>query len=267
MPSAAQKAKILRKVSDAPSFRRKKAGPRPSAQLRSMMLAQINKQSELKIAMASYPEFTVQKGVSLKSELQPLMPTISQGVNEYQRLGNSIRAKKLTIRGYVRTSGVPSAQSHQWADVRQIIFKAVGADSHELENGDGFEISEFLEPSVAYTGTPLQNLTPLNGSMYKSFYDKNTTLVQSVSNNTTALTPAYPTAIGTKYEPFTIVINFGKAGKKLTYSNAGDSECRGFPYTMALSQNVQGIDTPAMNTTAVGLIKCSYTSTLEFFDR
>jgi len=194
------------------------------------------------------------------------MPTIGQGVNENQRLGNSIRAKKLTIRGFIRTYGVPIAQVHQWVDVRQIIFKAVGADSHELENGDGLEINQFLEPALKFSGSPIENLTPLNKNMYKAFYDKSSTLVQSTTTEN-ALTPAFPTALGTKYLPFNIVINFGAKGKKLTYSVSGDTECRGFPYTMALSQNVQGQQTLATDIAGGGLVRCTYTTSLEYYDR
>lgn len=270
MPGYTIPQKITRKVSYSRGSRAKATTGRrtDTSALRGAMLRTINSQRETKVATLKVNEFYMQHGVTNKSDLQNIMPEIPQGINEYQRLGNTIRVQKIVVRGYYRVSGVPSLDASQHVSIRHMIFQQYGADSTALIDDASFDTNNLLEASSPYLGTPMNNLTPLNGSAFKVHTDKRLTLVQQSQAGAPAITeePAFPTAGAKGFKDFVFTISFGPAGRKLTYRTGGSDIPENFPYVMAASQNTLGVASQALNVTGNPLINMSYHSTCYFHD-
>lgn len=271
MPGYTIPNKITRKVSFSRGSRSKAVTGRrtDTTRMRSAMLRTINSQRETKIATKRINEFYMDTGLTSKTQLLDIMPVISQGVNEYERLGNTIRVSKVVVRGYYRCSGVPSLESSQHISIRHLIFQQYGADSTAVIDESSFDANNFLENSTPYTGTPMNNLTPLNASAFRTHTDKRLTLTQQRQNASSTIVneqPAFPTAGSKGYQDFVFIINFGPSGRKLTYRTSGSDVAENFPFVMAASQNIQGVANPALNASGNPLINMSYHSTVYYHD-
>lgn len=270
MPGYTIPQKITRKVSYSRGSRAKAVHGRrtDTTAMRSAMLRTINSQRETKVATLRVSEFYMNRGITNKSDLQNIMPEIPQGTQEYERLGNTIRVAKVVVRGYYRVSGVPSTAQSQHVSIRHMIFQQYGADSTALIDDSSFDTNNLLEASSPYVGTPMDNLTPLNGSAFKTHTDKRETLVQQSQASAPAITeqPAFPTSGSKGFKDFVFTINFGPAGRKLTYRTSGSDIPENFPFVMAASQNTQGLSSQAINVTGNPLINMSYHSTVYYHD-
>jgi len=244
----------------------KKARIESTAALRGGMLKLLNSQRELKKAVYTKSEFQIQKGIDSALELHKIMPEVPQGTGENQRLGNAIRCMKVVIRGYLRYEGNPADGNHQTATVRNLIFEQLGVDSRQmLDNATVFQFNNLLEPSGPYTGTPIQNITPLNSSAFKTFRDTKHVVTQELA---TAAGGAVDSQTNGRqnFQEFTCTISFGQYGRKLTYKTSGEDDAENFPYVMGNSQNIAGINALCQNTTGAPAILMGYTSVVDFYD-
>lgn len=231
----------------------------PKLNLRSRVLKIVNKQREHKCAIFESENVAVTAGMNQQLDLQRLFPSVVQGVDSNQRLGNTITMTKLVIRGFYEVNLPVSNYSDQRIQVRQLINSQKGCKSARmLLNGDADYLqNNLLEPSKPYTGTPNEYMTPINRDAFSPRRDRRWTLKTGIQSSD----PTNNQVSGTRsFVYFTHTLTFGK-GKKLFFKTGGEPQAENFPYFLSDSVNQMGFDTPPI-TSVLRTLTCS----LHYFD-
>ena len=149
------------------SFRgRRSRSPKLSFETR--VLQAVRSKKEVKIA-------SLNRGASLNnsidtSDLFDICPSIVQGTQEMQRVGNKINLLKVVIRGYF-TKLTPTTQpdvNDANVLIRHQIIKQKNASWNLVGPGDEFANNVLLENGQPYNGSLFNHMTPLNKNMFTS---------------------------------------------------------------------------------------------------
>jgi len=235
----------------------------PKVSFNKRVLAVINKQRELKVAVL-HGELPI-TGTINGPEILQVMPDVPQSGNvgasaasqEFQRDGNSITLKKIKIRGWI-TQKVPDDGARTRYVVRHLILRQRSANATQVLDSAGadFQSNLLLENAQPFIGDINSLQTPINKSAFVARYDKRHYLSSPTLNVAQGDIDADQT---NNFKLIQKTLTFGK-GMKLNYGTGGSLTSQNFPYFMTLgAATVDGI--PA----DTGLI-FNYTATAYFFD-
>ncbi len=193
------------------------------------VLQVIDKQRELKITRPQSIETEVISGVN-NANIHSIMPSISQGDNEYQRSGNQITLKKIVINSYYTNIFPVDSNRVTRPMVRRWILKQKNSNASNVLDGTTPLLSNnFLENSQAYNGTITDFNTPVNKNAFTVRREKKRVLPapnsQGVVNQNTG-------SIDKSFWMVTDTLTFGK-GKKLNYRTSGSTQPSDFDYFLA----------------------------------
>ena len=217
------------------SFRGRRSR-RPKLSFETRVLQAVRSKKEVKIA-------SLNRGSSLNnsidtSDLFDICPSIVQGTQEMQRVGNKINLLKVVVRGYF-TKLTPTTQpdvNDANVLIRHQIIKQKNASWNLVGPGDEFANNVLLENGQPYTGNLFNHMTPLNKNMFTSKKTIRTTLngqnpyVQSLPGP--ELATAGTDSVSSMIKPFSYTLRFGKQGKTLNYQTDGAQQPTDWDYFM-----------------------------------
>ena len=212
---------------------RKKATKRPRRPIRTMlrkkpalakMVKQImNRNEETKIATNQYGFTSFNSGISSSGDLQVVLPSVTQGVGQGNRVGSAITPIKLVIRGYV----VYRCDTYQPAVMlggRLFCFsdKTVSSYTVATSAGSNYNLLDVGGTSSSFTGSAIQFEYPHNNDQFKFYMDKKFKMLKPWGyTNTlgTSATSAITSFNSTMYVPFKLTIPASKMPKMLKYDS------------------------------------------------
>lgn len=120
--------------------------------------------------------------ISNANECYPMIPEITQGTGDFQRIGDKVRGKYLYVKGYVQ---LDSAYLSQYSGVHYIPPFTVRVMCLSQKNvkvgsevGTRVDVAHLLKDNVAtgtaryYDGDLLDNLAPINKDLFKVYMDR-----------------------------------------------------------------------------------------------
>jgi len=115
-------------------------------------------------------------GITSPSDCYPIMPTIVQGSDKNQRIGDKIRPKSLVVQGYITSDGTLDTSMLQ--RVRLFIIEDKGIRNWQLSGSlqVGSDLLDNGGNKGQYSGLPNQETIRLNTDRYKKYVDRVYTL-------------------------------------------------------------------------------------------
>lgn len=134
-------------------------------------------------------------GINSQADMIQILPNIGQGVGENQRIGNQIRAKKLTVKGFIKLDVNDVADSSTLPNVivRMMIVTMKTAPSFTDAQGQWGKIGTLLKKggtTSAFEGYLQDIYAPINTDVFTVHADKRFYLTQSYLNAQGASVPS-----------------------------------------------------------------------------
>lgn len=250
-------------------IRRARKQRKPSKFLKRTIQTMISKNVEDKEAFLSTGTSLVyfNSGINSNADLQQVVPFISNGSTEQHRIGDSIRAKTLVIKGYIQLQ-----KDQTFGDVanKRVAVRLMVVGSKRFREwfqmqGNFATSSGFLlkrgNTSTSFQGYINDLWTPINGEEFITYYDKvhylsQDYVAQQVGSSTPTVVWSQDISKGIKF--FTIRIPV--KGKKMLYDQAIGSEQSPTNWTCGLCLGYAHLDgsSPDVVETRVGLCYDSY---------
>lgn len=184
---AIPKRKYARKVSRKPRARRAKNT------FNKRVLAVIRKQSETKMAFASNSAVTLfNSAINSSTDCQRIVPNISNGSADYQRIGDQLRAQSMRLKGYLQMSVQTSLAD---PGVRRIGVRMMVVSPKSFQNVAYAESNASVWQSsllkkggttVGFTGAVSDLFAELNTDIVTVHYNKVSYMSQDVIYGTLA---------------------------------------------------------------------------------
>lgn len=232
--------------------RRGRKGPKMSFAKR--VLSVFSKQRELKTgAPLSYAITDVRDAITAATRptnFLGIMSSISQGVDENQRVGNKITLKKIVMRGYYRIQFPVGNSLNCRILLRNMVMRQRNIENAELLT-TGLVTANYntiLEPSAPYLGSVADFNTPINRDAFVVKKQLKRIMTAEWAGTSVSSTPALGTS--ETYVFFNYTMTFGK-GKELNYRTGGATLPEDFPYFLTHSASYLGSNIP-LDTGAVG---------------
>lgn len=188
---------------NASRFQKRKANPRrrparrpvrkpakPSKALAKAIRTVIHSQAENKQAYHSVVNTNFNSGIdSIGDELR-MLPNVSVGTAENERIGEQIRAQRFNIKGHYTMNASPNSLSGARIAVRMMIVQPRIYNTIQDVTGSTAWLSQLLlkgGASTAFTGIVSDLYAPLNSDAIIKYYDKVTYVtIPYVQRTTTA---------------------------------------------------------------------------------
>lgn len=251
-------------------FRKSRKGVRrgskkPKMSFSKRVLSVLSKDRELKCGTPlTYAITDVREGITLANRATnqlAIMAPISQGTDEFQRIGNKITLKKIVMRGYYRLQFPVGNALNCRILIRNLIMRQRNvSDARLLIDGVlNMNYGTILEPANSYLGTIADYNTPINRDAFVVKKQFKRIMTAEYDASVVGSTPA----IGTQdtYVFFNYTMTFGK-GKTLNYRTGGATNPEDFPYFLAHSASYLGSGIAL----ATGIVGFNLTSTPYFYD-
>lgn len=250
-------------------FRKKRTAKTVSKNVKSYVHRALKRNTETKIVTTSYTPTLFNSGISSIGDLCTVLPPVSQGTGQNQRIGNNIKPIKLVIRGYVcyYTSSSSLADARLigarlmcWQDKTNRSYGNSGITNYNLLNNGG--------TSLTFDGTVNRWLSPHNNDQFTFFADRRMKLLKPYGySNVGAIasaTNAMTSMDKSLFHPFVITINYKKLPAWLKYDLVESST---YPTNFApyLGLGYCDLMGAAADTTSTQL-QLSYDATLYFKD-
>lgn len=134
-------------------------------------------------------------GIDAVGDLVQILPNISQGVSEGQRIGNQIRAKSLNIKGYVKLDIGDIADSTAMPNVvvRMMVVSMKTTPSYQDAQTLSSKIGTLLvkgNTTTAFAGNLQDLYAPINRNVFTVHHDKKFYLRQDFLNSIGATPPS-----------------------------------------------------------------------------
>ncbi|WP_445779368.1 hypothetical protein [Shewanella sp.] len=172
----------------------------------------IRKNEETKMVSNQYTLANFNSAVSVQADLITLLPQVQVGVNQDNRIGNSIRPVKMVITGYVvyNTSALAANQDARLIGARLFCFQDKTTRSY-ANNIYNYNLLNLGGTSTTFTGTPLNWCSPHNSDGYIWFADKKMRILKPFGyTNNSSPAPSATNAItgvdSSLFHPFRIVL-------------------------------------------------------------
>lgn len=235
---------------------------------KSQLYRAIRRNMETKIASNQYTLTALNSGISSAGDLIAVLPTISNGTGQENRIGSSIRPTKLVIRGYVvyNTTLAYGYLDSKLLGVRLMVFqdKTTRAYQNSITN---FNLLDYGGTGQTFTGTPQNFTAPHNNDQFRFYADRKFKMLKpfGYTNNPS---PDFSTAMtsvdGSLYRPFTIVLTQKHLPAQLSYDNGDSSnQCLNFAPYLACGYCDLLNSAPDVTNTQISI---TFTSTLFYKD-
>lgn len=152
------------------------AKPMVSA-VRQIAKSVVRRETETK--QAGYALSTTFNGViSGAGECYPLVPPVSQGTDDYQRIGDRVKPKYIYVKGYVQYELSALSQPYIPAATCRIMMLSQKNVKATSEVSTRVDTNHLLKDNVgsgtgrAYVGGPTDNLAPINKELFNVHMDK-----------------------------------------------------------------------------------------------
>lgn len=229
------------------ALRRKARKARPpvaTKALTKVVKSIIAKRQELKVSrpLSTAANLEVQGGISLTNgNVLPIFPTIPQGTEEFQRIGNEIILKKLVVMAYYKQAFPITVNNQSRAMVRHMIVRQRNSESADsvINTAGVFLNNAILENASSYAGSIPNYNTPLNREAFVSRRQMKRIMSAPVSTSGTIQTTG---SIDESYWMLKYTLTFGQ-GKKLHFRNGGATSPANFPYFLMHSAAALGSNT------------------------
>jgi len=224
------------------------------------VLSVLNKQRELKVGQPlSYFITDVRDAISAATRptnMLQILGAIPQGVDEMQRIGNTITLKKIVIRGYYRLQFPVGNSLNCRVLLRSMIMRQRNIENSELLTSGAFlaNFNTMLEPANSYLGSVADYNTPINSDAFVVKKQWKKIMTAEYAGTSVGSTPALGTS--ETFFFFNYTMTFGK-GKELNYRTGGAGFPEDFPYFLCHSASYLGSNT-LLDTGAVGF-NCTMT--------
>lgn len=166
---------------------RKTAKPRLSkpaaAAVKRIAKSVVSRASETKFVSLRQDQ-SFNSSISSAGECYPVMPQITQGTDDYQRIGDKVSGRTLYIKGHIQYNAAymntPGANNYTPpSTVRILILSQKNIKSNlQIPSAPGVDVSNLLKDNVAvgtgraYVGAMTDNLAPINKDLFKVHFDK-----------------------------------------------------------------------------------------------
>lgn len=139
----------------------------------------IHSQVETKMAYLTNSNASLIKynsGIDSAGDYTPILPAITESVNENGRIGDQIRTSSLNLRGYIKFdySSVPASKVCS-VGVRMMIVSLKSASTSDAVNASTVPLTNLLKKggtSVAFTGVLSDLTAPINNDLFTVHHDK-----------------------------------------------------------------------------------------------
>lgn len=177
----------------------KPSNPQPSPAFIKAVRKIVDKDTETKQAFHTSGDSLIyfNSGIDSVGDMQQLIPAISQGVGAHQRIGDNLRAKNLSIKGFIRLSVNDVSDSTKLTNVicRMMVVTLKTRPSYIDATASSAPLATLLKKggtTVAFTGKLSDVYAPINTDVFTVHHDKKFYLSQSYVNVTG---PSPPTTI------------------------------------------------------------------------
>jgi len=135
----------------------------------------IHKDVETKQAWLTYPLATFNSAADTSADILNALPYVQQGTGEYQRIGDDIRAQKLTIMGHM-ISSLSGSVPYTRIGVRMLICQPKLTTSNTLVNSSAAQWLPYIlragANSIGLNGTIESLYAPVDTDVITCWYDK-----------------------------------------------------------------------------------------------
>lgn len=253
---------------------------KPSKRFTKMVKTILHKNAETKQNSTTLGLTTFNSGVTFSGDVLRVLPTIQQGVQESERIGDTITGQKIDIRGHFMITVTPT-QSNSGGSFNnaipanaRLMIRAFICSVKKYQNYDdvisnfGNWSGNFLKngsSSQALDGTLQSMYLPVNTDVITVHKEIKKYITVPVIN--TAFTPVSPTtyALAAAYDPTPTVKFFNaniKCKKTFKYDDSSFSPQNYAPFMVISYAHLDG-SSPDVVTTA---IQATFVSTLFFED-
>jgi len=211
------------------------------------VLSIVKGQQELKFA-TSTSSYTLNSIINATNGVYNIEPTISQGIDTSQRIGNSIRLMKCVVNLILNFK--PDVQQPEYLDrlatysqnalVRSMVLRQRSSGSGTaipLNSPTGiFEFNNLMESSTSYGSSIYGYLQDVNRDAFTVRKDKRLQFSTDAQRLTTSGGTVEQVAAGAagQFKRLKHTIRFGKNGKSIDYRTSGTGISSNFPYFMAM---------------------------------
>lgn len=213
-------------------MRKPKISKPAATAVRRIVKQEISRNSEDKLV--SLFQSQVHNSAIGSGDVYRLLPSITQGVDAHQRIGDSVRAKSLMVKfrlalppNYwqnIQTFTVPF-------QVRLMILKQKNVKANgQLANVD---TAHLLRPNfgssteLSYDGSPQRHMSPINTELFEVLFDKKVYMLpQDVQRTNLGTYPLTPNTME--------ITKYVKCPARLTYDDGNGNEANNFaPFAVA----------------------------------
>lgn len=198
-----------------------KKSSKVSAPVKSYVNRLIRRNEETKFVSNSYTLTSFNAGIGVSADFLALLPPVTQGTAQSQRIGNKVRPTKLVIRGYViyNADAGSAKQDARMIGGRLFCFqdKATRSYSNNVLN---YHLLDNGGTSENFVGTPINWCTPHNSDQFTWYADKKMKFLKpfGYTNNTTPTTSNAITGMDSSlFHPFTITLTAKQLPAVLLY--------------------------------------------------
>ena len=214
--------------------KRPKRPRKPKTSMAKMVKQIVQKSQETKFATNLYGWTGFNSYITATGDYITVLPQVSQGTAQNNRIGSSIKPIKLVIRGYIayRTDTYAGARM---IGTRMFCFSDKSIASYPVltSAGANFQLLDNGGSPLQYTGTAMNYMSPHNADAFKWYADKKHTILKPYGL-TNSLSPTSSTDLTgvdkSMYRPFTITIPASKMPSILKYDESVSST---FPVNFA----------------------------------
>lgn len=245
----------------------RKSNPGKQLVTKSQLYRAIRRKQEVKQVNFSSTLTYYNADMTQAGDLKPLLPSVAQGTDNQNRIGQEINPIKLVVRGYViynLNAAAATAQSDaKFIRTRHLIWQNRAVKSYNIAQTN----YTFLENGTPtnFTGTPIQLTYPLNKDDFVFYMDKQHTFLKPwgrTAETTPSATNTVTSLNGSLFYPFTYTFTSKNLPAKLLYQD-GSNIATNFAPMMTLGYADLFNASPDVANTQVAM---EYTSTLYFTD-
>lgn len=172
-------------------YRRRRAAPKPSKALTKAVQRIIHKDAETKQAYNGIQDLAFNSGINSTGDCQVLIANITQGTGDNARIGDQIRAQKLTMKGFINTRFSYGTNTYYQAcrlGVRLMVVqpKAYSGLTAILANATIWQAALLKKggTTVGFTGTQSDLFADINSDAITTYYNKVFYITQPWANTT-----------------------------------------------------------------------------------
>lgn len=209
-------------------------------------------------------------GIDSAADLITILPNISSGVLENQRIGDKLRARSLNVKGFVKLDINEVSDSSKLPNVivRMMILSMKAAPSFPTAQANAARLDTLLQKGGTTTGFAgyLQDIyAPINTDVFTVHHDRKFYLSQSFINVTGASPPTATISQDVSKTIKFFNLNVKCKGRQLKYDEdmGADVQPNNFGPFLVLGYSYADGSTPDVLDTKVGL---SFDSTFNYED-